>query len=416
MNNMTNEFTFLGGATEVGSTGFLLRSDNFSCIFDYGLTPTSPPKYPLQAPSVDYVFLTHAHIDHSGMMPWLTSKYDTKLYTTPLTLALANILHRDNLKISELEGFPPMYSKTDIREMGEKLYEIDVNLKYYLDDFQLEVHSAGHIPGSVMFKLTPTDNEASILFTGDINTIDTRLVSGTRPVKCDILVMESTYSGRDHELRAKIEYNFLEKVKEIIEGGGKVIVPVFAVGRTQEMLLILADLDMEIWLDGLGGEVTRLFLQYPSYLRNAKKLRKIFEQVHRVRTRGQRRKALEGGLIVTTSGLLDGGPVLSYIRELKNNPKNGLLLTGYQVKGSNGRSLLEKGVINMDGSMEKINMDVNFYDFSAHAGHKELLDFVTKCDPEHVVLYHGDNRDILKQELESDYVVHIPVEGKAFKM
>ena len=112
--------------------------------------------------------------------------------------------------------------------------------------------------------------------------------------------------------------------------------------------------------------------------------------------------------------MLDGGPVLRYIKELNKNPKNAILLTGYQVEGSNGRSLLDKGVINLHGEQEKINMSVEHYDFSAHAGQKELINFVKACDPEHIILYHSDNRELLQTELESDYKVHLPQDGKCF--
>lgn len=400
------EFRFLGGASEIGSTGLLLKTDDFSGVFEYGLTPTSPPQYPSEAPPIDYFFLSHAHLDHSGMAPWLTSKYEPDLYATDLTLDLSRVLLRDNLKICDIEGFPSMYSKSNIREMMDSVIEVEYGSKYDLKNSNLTIYSAGHIPGAVMF-LVGLNNGKKILFTGDINTIDTRLVSGCKGVKCDILIMEATYAGRDHELRQKIEYTFQEKVKEIIENGGKAIIPSFAVGRTQEVLLILADLDFEIWLDGMGGDVTRLILQYPELLKDYKKLRKIFEKVHRVRSQSQRRKAMEGEVIVTTSGMLDGGPVLTYIKELNNKSKNGILLTGYQVEGTNGRSLLEKGIMKIDSSSVKINMDIHHFDFSAHAGHKELLKFVRSCNPEHVLLFHGDNRDLLSQDLENEYNLHL---------
>lgn len=405
---------FLGGANLIGSTGLLLETTNSTNVFDYGITPTDPPQYPLDAPPVDNVFLSHCHLDHSGMIPSLTSKYDLNLFSTSLTYSLSQILLRDNLKICDIEGYPCMYTKSDIREMTNNLIDIKIGEKYYFKDFEMIVYTAGHIPGSTMFQLIFNDG-TSVLYTGDINTIDTRLIQGTVGIKCDILILESTYAGRNHVLRQKIEYSFHEKIKEILERGGKTIIPAFAVGRTQELLLILGDLDVEIWLDGMGKDVTRLLLKFPQFIRNEKKLKKIFEKVHRVHSESHRKKAMEGEVILTTSGMLDGGPVLRYIKELNNNPKNGLLLTGYQVEGSNGRQLLDSGIINIHGSNEKINMEVEFFDFSAHAGHNELINFARKCNPEHLILYHGDDREYLKKDLEDSYIIHLPEDGKDFQ-
>ena len=408
-------YKFLGGATEIGSAGILLETNDSKNLFEYGLTPSAPPNYPIEAPPVDNIFLSHAHLDHSGMTPWLTNKYDISLYATELTLALSQILLRDNIKICELEGYPCMYSKSDIRSMIESSVEIEPGSKHKFRDFDMTFHNAGHIPGSIMFQLEPLGGP-NILITCDINTIETRLVHGSHGVNCDILFLEATYAGRDHEIRPKIEFSFQEKIKEIIDQGGKVIIPAFAVGRTQEILLILADLDYEIWLDGLGGDVTKLLLKYPFYIKDDRKLRKIFDKVHRVRTRAHRKKALNGEIILTTSGMLDGGPVLRYIKEFNNNSKNGILLTGYQVEKTNGRMLLESGKLNIYGTMEKIQMKVSHFDFSAHAGHKELVNFARVCDPEHIVLFHGNNRELLREDLENKYTVHLPENGKLYEL
>jgi putative mRNA 3-end processing factor len=409
------DFKFLGGANKIGSTGLLIKTNNSSTMFDYGLVPASPPQYPIKAPPVDFLLLGHAHLDHCGMIPWLTSKYDLQFFTTNISLQLAQILLRDNLKISEIEGYPCMYSKADIRQITDNYFDIKYGSKFNLNDFELTVHSAGHIPGSCMFQANYEEG-LRILYTGDINTIDTRLVPGTKGIKCDVLILETTYAGRNHELRQKIEYSFLEKIKEIVEGGGKAIIPAFAVGRTQELLLILADLDYEVWLDGLGGEITRLMLKNSEFIQNEKKLRKMLKAVHRVRNEAQRKNALGGEVILTTSGMLDGGPVLRYIKELNGNPKNGLLLTGYQVEGSNGRNVLNERIINLYGSTKRINMDVQFFDFSAHAGHNELVNFIHACSPQHIILYHGDNREAIKNELESQYHIILPEDGETFQV
>lgn len=411
------KFTFLGGSSEIGSTALLLQTDEFSSIFDYGLTPASPPEYPLETPPLDYIFLSHAHLDHCGMIPTLTRKYPVPFFTSQMTLLISQLLLRDNLKICEYEGYPIMYSKADISAMDRDLQLIAENSQISLNQSELYSHSAGHIPGALMFKIKLKDGR-TVLFTGDINTIDTQLVLGTKSEKCDILVMEATYSSSNHELRQKIEHRFLEKIEEVLDRGGKVIVPAFAVGRTQEILLVLSNMvgDLNIWLDGMGKDVTKLFLREPGFIRNEKKLKKIYEKVNKVRSKAHRKKALNADVILTTSGMLDGGPVLNYINQFKDNEKNAVLLTGYQVEGSNGRRLIDKGEINLYGTAQKIKLEVQHFDFSAHSGHNELVNFAHRCDPEHVILFHSDNREPLQQELSENYQVHLPMDGKTFEL
>jgi putative mRNA 3-end processing factor len=412
------KLTFLGGASEVGSTALLLETKDSKSVFDYGLTPEEPPQYPLAAPPVDNIFLSHAHLDHSGMIPVLTRDNPVPFFTSQMTLLLSQILLRDNIKIAEYEGYPTMYSKGDVQSMDRDLHLVAEDSKVNLKNCDVSVHSAGHIPGALMYELE-FNNGRRLLFTGDVNTINTRLVAGTASKKCDILVLESTYSGKDHELRQKIEYTFQDKIREVIDRNGKVIIPAFAVGRTQEVLLVLADLDLEIWLDGLGKEVTKLFLKESGFISNEKKLKSIYEKAHKVRSKSHRKKALGGDVILTTSGMLDGGPVLNYIKELNDNPKNAILLTGYQVEGSNGRLLLDKGQIKIHGISEKVNMEVEHFDFSAHAGHKELMNFAKHCDPEQIVLFHSNRREQLKQdllEMNNDFEIFLPVEGKTIDL
>jgi putative mRNA 3-end processing factor len=412
------KLTFLGGANEVGSTAMLLETQDTKFIFDYGLTPEDPPTYPLDAPPLDYIFLSHAHLDHSGMIPVLTRQNPVPFFTSQMTLLLSQLLLRDNIKIAEYEGYPAMYSKGDIKDMDRDLYMVADDSEVNMKNLDMKVHSAGHIPGAMMYELY-LSNGKTLLFTGDLNTIDTRLVAGTTPKKCDILVMEATYSGTDHELRQKTELRFQNKIKEIVERGGTAIIPAFAVGRTQEILLVLADLDYEIWVDGMGKEVSRIFLSESGFIRSEKKLKKIYEKANKVRNKHHRKKALGGQVILTTSGMLDGGPVLNYIKELKDNPKNGILLTGYQVEGSNGRMLLEKGEMNFWGNVDKVDLEVEHFDFSAHAGHRELINFAHHCNPEQIVLFHSDQREPIMNELHElndKYVIHLPHEGETLKL
>lgn len=390
---------FLGGVNEVGRLGMLLRDRSQTFLFDYGISPTRPPQYPLPTPPIHRAFLSHAHVDHSGMMPWMSSRYDPPIMATRSTASVSGLLTRDSLKVARAEGYTEHFTRKDIASMEDAFELVSFGSVRRDDGFDMGFHSAGHIPGATMFHLT---GDADLLFTGDINTIDTRLVRGCKPVQCDTLIMESTYAGRDHPDRKNMEKEFLESVDEIISRGGIVVIPAFAVGRSQELMHLLADSPYEIWFDGMGKAVTRMYLDHPEFLNDPGSLERAFHRVNIVHSFYGRKHALKGDIIITTSGMLDGGPVLYYLEQLRKDPLCALFLTGYQVKGTNGHQLLETGRIDIRGVQEKVEMDVRFFDFSAHAGHIQLREFANRCGPQRIILFHSDQREILAADLRED--------------
>ncbi|MCD6275873.1 MAG: MBL fold metallo-hydrolase [Thermoplasmata archaeon] len=403
---------FLGGAEEIGSLSLYLSLGELRLLFEYGLTPSKPPAYPLPSPPMDSVFLTHVHLDHSGMLPRIATEYDVNVYATLPTIEVLPLLLNDTIKVADLEGFPIPYTKEEVENLMDNMIPVDYGKSIELGSIEIVPHNAGHIPGSAMYEIK---NDRKILFTGDIQTVNTHLVWGAKPLETDILIMESTYAGREHPKREEVEKMFLEKIEDVVNRGGIAIVPAFAVGRTQEVMLILARTDYEVWVDGMGRFVTNMFLQYPQYLKSAKKLKKARNKINIVKRRSDRRKALKGEVIVATSGMLEGGPVLHYINHLKNDRRSAILLTGYQVEGTNGRLLMDRGILELYGIKEKIDAEVDFFDFSAHAGHTELVEFAEKCSPEKIVLMHGDNRDELAKELkERGFEVFTPKDDEEF--
>ncbi len=406
---MQIEGMFLGGGNEVGRLGVLLQMDGSKLLFDYGMTASDPPKFPMPSPPIDKMFLTHAHLDHSGMIPWLTSRYDIPIISTSVSREVGLMLMDDSVKIAEAEGYPEPYNRADVKVAARMFDEVRFGDTVSVSRIPILAHSAGHIPGATMYEL---QGDKTVLVTGDIHTLDTRLVLGAQPVECDYLIMESTYSGRNHPARLKVEYSFVKKIEEITDRGGTVVIPSFAVGRTQEILLLLKDSGLEFWLDGMGKTVNKIYLRFPEYVRSAKRLRQAITRTHEVKNVHARSRALKGDVIVTTSGMLDGGPALSYIEEIRDDPKSAILLTGFQVEGSNGSKLLETGMLEFQGVNERVNCEVMKFDFSAHAGHDELIAFAKGCSPEKIVLMHGDNREILAGDLRSQgFEVLLPNNG-----
>jgi putative mRNA 3-end processing factor len=229
--------------------------------------------------------------------------------------------------------------------------------------------------------------------------------------------MESTYAGRDHPDRKETERRFRDKVAETVERGGQAIVPSFAVGLAQEVLMTLASAGFEVWLDGMARKVNEIYRAAPEYLADARRFRRALEGVHVVEHPTQRREALrDADVIVTTGGMLDGGPVLHYLGERYRDANSSILLTGFQVDGSNGRQLMDQGTLTIDEVTIRPECEVLKFDFSAHAGHTELLNLVRRTEAAHVVLMHGDQREKLAEALGSEVRVTSPENGAKFEV
>ena len=412
--NTSVKCQFLGGGSEVGKAAMLLEMEELKLLYEYGMSPGKPPSFPLPSPPVDLVLLTHAHLDHSGMIPWLCSRADQTIIATELTGVISNLLQKDTIKIAKMDGYAAPFSSSDVKEAEQSLLPIEPAQKKNVGgDHELRFHDAGHIPGSIMFELV---GSKSILFTGDINVRDTRLLKGTKPVSCDILFLEGTYAGREHQKREELERQFLDKIEEVVNRGGIAVVPAFAVARSQELALVLRNSGYDIWFDGMGKKVSKIFLKYPKYLRSVDKLKKALNKINFIHSDQGRRLALKSEVIITSSGMMDGGPVLSYMSKLKNDKKSAVLLTGYQVEGTNSRLLMEKGKLDFYGVLENVECEVAYFDFSAHAGHSELVKFAQSCHPEKIVLFHSDNRAPLADSLRDVAEIYIPEDGEIFEL
>ena len=410
MNDGIN-FQFLGGVQEVGKLSMYLETQDIKLLFEYGMNPGKPPEYPMPPPEVDKVLLTHSHLDHSGMIPWLFSRSDQKILTTKVTRDISNLLHKDSIKIAKSEGYAIPYSTNNVKEAKRSVSPVEPKQTRELgENYEVKFHDAGHIPGSLMFEVI---GDKKILFTGDFNVVDTQIVKKTNPVNCDILFLEGTYAGREHpKKREEIEKDLLAKIDEVVSRGGVAVLPAFAVSRSQELILVLRKAGYDVWFDGMGRKVAKTFLKYPRYLRSPENLKKALNKINMVHSDQGRRLALKSEVIITSSGMMDGGPVLHYMHHLRSDPKSAVILTGYQVEGTNSRLLVDKRQLDFYGVKEKVQCEVDYFDFSAHAGHSELIEFAKKCNPEKIVLMHSENREALAEPLKDVAEVYLPKTGE----
>ena len=231
-------YHYLGGGNEVGNVGIVLEDPTSNrLLLDYGIAPTKPPRYPNEAPHVSHAIITHSHIDHLGMVPWLASNHNSTLHGTELTAAISEMMWYDCHKVSSIEGYPLPWDKRDIDLALSAWDTHKFNAPWKQDDWKLELHRAGHIPGAAMLHVE-TPNK-SVLFSGDFDTRDSQLTIGAKPVKTDVLFVEGTYGGRDHPPKQEENERFIERIVEVVDRGGTALVPAFANGRTQDVVMLL---------------------------------------------------------------------------------------------------------------------------------------------------------------------------------
>ena len=412
-------FHCLGGGDEVGNVGIVMEDPSGTrLLLDYGLAPTDPPRYPSEAPKVTDAVITHSHIDHLGMVPWIAAQHGTRLHGTSLTAAISEPMWHDCHKVSSIEGYPLAWDKRDIDSAVHAWTTHDWNTPWSHGPWSCSLHSAGHIPGAVMLEVDTGAHK--VLFTGDFDTRDSPLVAGAVPRNVDILFLEGTYGGRSHPPQEEELDRFLARIDEVVKRGGTALVPAFANGRTQDVIMHLHAHrpHLDVHVNGMGKLIAQLQMEHPHLLRDPQSLQKAWSWVKRISSKSDRKRALAADVIVSTSGMLDGGPALWFLNRLRHDARNAVLLTGYQARGSGGRMLLDTGSIDIYGTRTKIDLDLDQFSFSTHAGHDELVAFAKATGAKHVVVYHSDPnhaRPPLVAALEANgHTVHAPENGVPF--
>lgn len=415
------EIKFLGGASEVGRSGILLK-DRKNILLDYGLKVNDPKlDYPLQAGPVDVFILSHAHLDHCGNAPALYRGGLPRAMGTEPTLDISELLIEDSIKINRINKTKGHYAKKEAQLFSRSYSSHQYNERVEYEGYTITFHDAGHIPGSSIVKLEDGKTGRNIVYTGDFKLEPQTLHGGAEIVKADTLITESTYGARDHPEREALVKMFISAVKEVIENNGTALLPAFAVGRSQELLAMLhrSKLSGQTYIDGMSKKATEISLSHRGYIKNWNLLAEAVDNAVQIEDRQDRADALrEGGnIIITTAGMLNGGPVLDYITKL--NSRSMIFVTGYQAEGTNGRKLLEEKPLDIDGKKVAIRTPFAFYDFSAHAGREDLHEYVRRSEPERVICVHGDMEasQAFKEWLELEgFDAYAPKVGESIRM
>ncbi len=415
------DISILGSGREVGRSGILVKTEKEQCLLDYGteVQTMEPPLKP-DITKLNNVFLSHPHLDHCGNLPYLYKMgYKKGVWANPLAFELSALLLRDSLKVQQKKGLTPFFQTGDIENFERHRRFLGYRQPIKIGEMSAELFDAGHLPGSTSVLL---DGKKRVLYTGDINFVKTELTpeADTNYKDIDVLITECTYSYKDHPDRQILANGLREHVREVIESGGKVLLPCFAVGRTQEMLLNLHKLNYPIYVDGMGRTATEIILKHGDMILNHSELKKAFGKARKITRANQRKNVIkEPCIIIATAGMLQAGSAMWYAKKLSNDQRNSMIFTGYQVEGTPGRTIMDTGrlVFPEDNFDVKPKMDVRYLDFSDHADRQHLLKFINNLKPKKIILVHGPQAEMFRDELKAKgFDVTAPENGETIRV
>ncbi|MEW6748142.1 MAG: MBL fold metallo-hydrolase [Candidatus Micrarchaeota archaeon] len=404
----------LGASREVGRSAFLLHTDR-NIMIDYGIKlfdESGDVKYPIPGPAKpDLVVLSHAHLDHSGCLPMLYNKGGMRWYSTPPTKDICEVLWQDSLKImGESAPYQPHDMKRALRHWDPLLYGHSIQS----GDSRITMHDAGHIAGAAMVEINYKGK--NLVYTGDFKCEDTFMHKGARFLEgVDVLIMETTYAKKEHPPRKETEERLMEEIRDTIESGGNALLPSFALGRTQELISLVRSYDQEVpvFVDGMGRAITKIYMQYPKYIRNPEQFKKAVRNVNMIESPQDRKQVLrEPSVVISSAGMMNGGPMLNYM--FHANSESRLMFTGFCVEGTNGWLLQNRNTVMVDDEEVDVELPVGYFDLSAHAGRSDILEFIKRANPEKIVLVHGDLPEEFAIELgeEHGYDAIAPLPGE----
>jgi len=421
--------SFLGGGRQVGRSCVLLSTPQSKILLDCGIDAAASrneDKFPyLDVPEfkideLDAIVLSHAHLDHSGLLPYLFKMgYSGPVYMTAPTRDTSSLLGLDFIGVAYKQAAKPLFSSTDIKEMVK--HTICLNFNEVTDispDIRITLYNSGHILGSSMVHINIGNGLHNFLYTGDFKFGKTRLLNPANTIfpRLETAMIESTYGSKDDivPMREELEKQLIDKIKEVIERKGKVLIPELGSGRAQETMLVLDDAmkknllpKVPIYIDGMIWDINAIHTAYPDFL-NSTLRQQIFsgenpfvsDTFKRIGSPQERKEVFEGGpcVVLATSGMLVGGASVEYFREFAPNKNNCILFVCYQGAGSLGRQVqegLKEVEMTSDGAKEdvQINLEViTLYGFTSHSGRNELLNFINRCNPKpkRIIINHGE--------------------------
>ena len=428
--------TALGGFHEVGRSAILLQTRESNVLLDCGINPgsTNPlDSFPrLDAPqfdldTLDAVVISHSHLDHCGFLPFLFKYgYDGPVYCSAPTSSLMTLLQLDYLDVSSKQGSMPPYDQKDVRK--SVLHTIPLRYGAVTDiapDIRVTLHNAGHILGSCMVHLHIGEGLHNVVYTGDYKYEKTMLLEPavTMFPRVETIITESTYGAPNDVMpsRMEAEERFTSVVNETLDQGGKVLIPVPAVGRAQEIMLVIDGYmrrglmrEAPVFIEGMISEATAIHTAYPEYLARGVRNSILHEGINPfqsdyftiVEHPSAREEIVDGSqcIIMATSGMLEGGPVIDYFKRLASDKRNTTIFVSYQIEGTLGRrlqkGLVETPMINSEGKIEvmKVNLNVESIEgFSGHSDRRQIFNYFrrVKPKPEKVIVCHGEKAKCL---------------------
>jgi KH/beta-lactamase-domain protein len=419
----------LGSGRHVGRSCFLLQTPQSKILIDCGLDVSAQgqDKFPyFDAPefdisSIDAVVLSHAHLDHCGLLPYLYKiGYEGPVYMTTPTRDLSALMTLDLIGVAYKQASTPLYSSTDVAEMVK--HSICLNFNEVTDitnDVRITMYNAGHTLGSAMIHFNIGNGLHNFLYTGDTKFAKTRLLdpASTYFPRLETLQIESTYGGRENNPQSKreAEEELIIFMNEVLTNGGRVLLPELGTGHAQEKMLMVEEAMREgkipqvpVYIDGMIWDINAVHTAYPDFLsRNIRSqvfqdknpfTSEIFKQIGSAQ---ERKAVIEGGpcVILATSGMLVGGASLEYFRNFVDNPKDGMCLSCYQPPGGLGRQLqegtLKEVSFQVEGKEEvaPIKMKIiSIEGFSGHSSRSELIAFINNLSPspKRIIMNHGE--------------------------
>ena len=424
----------LGGFGQVGRSCMLLTTVESKILIDCGINPgvKSPmDSFPrldwanITLDDLDAIVISHAHLDHTGFLPVLC-KYGYKgpIYCTEPTLPMMNLIQLDAIKVALAQGRAPLYSEADVKQIMRQAITLSYGTVTDISpDIKLVLSNAGHILGSATCHFHIGNGDHNFVYTGDLKFGKSILFESANwnYPRVETLLIESTYGAKEdiQPTREEVETAFVNAINTILKDGGKVLIPIPAVGRAQEIMMVIAQymksgqmVEAPVFMEGMIAEATSIHEAYPEYL--SRDLRqKILETddnpfdseyFTNIEHGDAREEPLREGtpcIIMATSGMLEGGPVLEYLKSIAPQKKNKIVFVSYQVNGTLGRRVLDGAkqvsMLGKEGKVEVVNVEcgVEKLDgFSGHSDYNQLMSFIHKLRPKlrRVLVNHGERR------------------------